>query len=76
MHAAFRLLASLKSRFKDWGLAVLGYNTGGRNIQEGIEFTQSRNAWDLIEEGFTNDPSYLSGVMAVILIMNNPESMN
>ena len=74
--AAFRYLSALNLRFEDWGLAVLGYNTGEGNIEKGIRETGSRDPWVLIEEGFTNDPNYLSSVMAAILIMNNPSTLN
>lgn len=74
--AAMRLLKSEALRFRDWQLAVMAYNMGGDRVQEGIKSTGSRDAWKIINAGFENDKDYLAKLIAAILIMNNPESVN
>ena len=71
--AALRLLGSLNLRFQDWRLAIMAYNMGATGLQRGIDETQSRDPWTLIDEGFQNDNRYLAKVMAAVLIINNPE---
>jgi membrane-bound lytic murein transglycosylase D len=70
--AAIRLLSSLYDEFKDWGLALLAYNAGSAVVERGIVRTGSRDVWKLIEQGYENDADYVSRVMAVILILENP----
>lgn len=73
--AAMRLLSADYLRFKDWQLSVLAYNMGESAVQKGIEATGSRNAWTLIGKGYEGDKDYLPKLMAAILIMRNPESV-
>jgi beta-lactamase regulating signal transducer with metallopeptidase domain len=73
--AAMRYLKGGKLRFNDWLLAVLGYNIGDNKVLEGIEATGSRDAWVLVRNGYENDKDYLAKLMAAILIMRNPESV-
>jgi len=69
--AAMRLLSSLQLRFHDWNLTLLAYNAGHDRVEQGIRETGSRDAWDLIHNGYENDRDYLARSMAVILIMKN-----
>lgn len=73
--AALRLLLSDKLRFNDWHLSVLAYNAGETKVQQGIDATGSRDAWTLIRNGYEGDKDYLPKVLAAILIMRNPESV-
>lgn len=73
--AALRLLQADKLRFNDWQLSVLAYNMGEVAVQNAMAATGSRDAWTLIRKGYEGDKDYLPRVMAAILIMNNPESV-
>ncbi len=73
--AAMRYLTSNYLRFKDWQLSVLAYNMGEDAVQKGIDATRSRDAWTLIRNGYEGDKDYLPKVMAAILIMQNPDSV-
>ena len=70
--AAIRYLMANYLRFRDWGLALLAYNTGASQVQKGIDATGSRDPWVLIREGYENDKDYLSKVVATLIIMHNP----
>ena len=70
--AAMRLLSRLYLRFHDWNLALLAYNIGESRVEAAMRTTGSTNAWDLVRNGYENDPNYLPRVMAVILIIKNP----
>ena len=74
--AAVRLLASLDLQFKDWGLALLGYNGGQHLVEKAIRETGSRDAWELIRRGYEGDPHYVASVMAAVLIMKNPSALD
>lgn len=74
--AAMRYLQSNYLRFKDWHLSALSYNIGEGAVQEAIHKTGSRDAWVLIRNGYENDRNYLPKLMAAILIMKNPDSVN
>ena len=70
--AACRYLGSLNLRFQNWELVVLAYNAGENLVQQGVTKTGSKNAWTLIDQGFTGDTGYLPKMIASLLIMNNP----
>jgi len=74
--AAMRYLQSNYLRFKDWHLSALSYNIGENAVQEAIRRSGSKDAWVLIRNGYENDRNYLPKLMAAILIMKNPESLN
>jgi membrane-bound lytic murein transglycosylase D len=73
--AAMRYLKGGKLQFNDWLLSVLGYNIGEKRVLRGIDTTGSRDAWVLVRSGYENDKDYLAKLMAAILIMKNPESV-
>lgn len=73
--AAMRYLGANYLRFKDWHLSTLAYNIGENRVQQAIEKTGSRDAWVLIRNGYENDRDYLPRLMAAILIMRNPNSV-
>ena len=73
--AAMRYLQSNNLRFKDWHLSALAYNMGENAVQKGMDTLDSRDAWTLIRNGFEGDKDYLPKLMAAILIMRNPDSV-
>lgn len=73
--AAMRYLQSNNLRFKDWHLSVLAYNMGEDTVQKGMSALGSRDAWALIRNGYEGDKNYLPKLMAAILIMKNPDSL-
>jgi hypothetical protein len=74
--AAMRYLMANKLRFNDWQLAVLAYNMGEAKLQEAINETGSRDAWDIIGAGYNYDNNYYARIMAAIIIMKNPGVIN
>ena len=73
---ALRMLAHLHGEFNDWLLALLSYNTGSSSTDAAIRITGSRDAWQLAQEGYENDPDYLARVMAAVLIIKNPHVLD
>ncbi|MCM2277122.1 MAG: M56 and MltD domain-containing protein [Oligoflexia bacterium] len=73
--AAMRYLKAGKLLFDDWLLSILGYGHGETEVQKLIDQTGSRDAWTLVRAGFSSQPTYLSKVMAAVIIMKNPESV-
>jgi membrane-bound lytic murein transglycosylase D len=73
--AAMRYLQSNNLRFKDWHLSALSYNMGETAVQKGMVALGTRDAWTLIRNGYEGDKDYLPKLMAAILIMNNPASV-
>jgi len=73
--AAMRYLSSENLRFKSWELALLAYNIGGKAVQQGIDKIGSRDAWALVRAGVENDKDYLPRVIAAMIIMKNPRSI-
>lgn len=73
--AAMRYLQSNNLRFKDWHLSALAYNMGESAVQKGMNALATRDAWTLIRNGFEGDKDYLAKLMAAIIIMRNPESL-
>ncbi len=73
--AAMRLLKSDSLLFNDWTLSVLAFNIGENRVQTAIRETGSRDPWKIVRAGYSNDPDYLPRLMAAILIMRNPETV-
>jgi hypothetical protein len=48
---------------------------GENAVQKGIDALGSRDAWTLIRNGYEGDKDYLPRLMAAILIMRSPESV-
>lgn len=74
--AAMRYLSASRLRFNDWQLSVLAYNMGASKVQEAIDKTGSRDAWEIVRAGYENDKDYYPKFMAAIIIMKNPGSVN
>lgn len=73
--AAMRYLQANNLRFKDWQLSALSYNLGENAVQKGMNVLGTRDVWTLIQNGYEGDKDYLPMLMAAILIMKNPESV-
>jgi membrane-bound lytic murein transglycosylase D len=73
--AAMRYLLSNYLRFGDWNLSMLAYNMGEGSVQKGIFEHGTRDAWMLIRGGVEGDKDYLARVVAAMLILKNPESV-
>ena len=71
--AAMRYLAANHLRFQDWQLAIQAYNSGENAVQAAIEKQGGRDVWTLLKGGLATDPDYLAKVMAVVLILKNPD---
>jgi membrane-bound lytic murein transglycosylase D len=71
--AAVRMFSDLQGRFGDWLLTLMAYNTGTAKVAAGITATGSRDVWKLYESGYGNDPDYVARVMAITLILANPD---
>ncbi|MBI4404473.1 MAG: transglycosylase SLT domain-containing protein [Deltaproteobacteria bacterium] len=56
--------------FRDWRLSIKGYNEGEGHVQKLINELGTRDPWELEQE----EPRehYLSGAMAVMIILKNP----
>jgi soluble lytic murein transglycosylase-like protein len=74
--AALRYLSANHQRFKDWPLAIMAYNAGEERVQQGLNETGTDDAWALIKAGFEGDRGYLARVMAAVLILKNPRSVD
>jgi membrane-bound lytic murein transglycosylase D len=73
--AAIRYLKSNYWRFDSWKLSIIAYNAGEAAVQKAIDATGSREPWTLIDAGVENDTDYFAKVMAAMIIMGNPESV-
>ncbi len=75
--AAMRYLLGNKLRFNDWQLSTLAYNAGENAVQGVMNKTGSRDPWVLIRSGLLSNETteYLPKLMAAILIMKNPNSV-
>jgi membrane-bound lytic murein transglycosylase D len=69
--AATRLLSQLMAEFGDWNLALLAYNGGSDFVNRSIREAGTRDAFELTQRGYENDPHYLARVMAAIIVMKN-----
>lgn len=74
--AAHRYLVANKMLFNDWHLSVLAYNMGEGAVQKGIKKYNTRNAFELVENGVEGDKNYLPSVMAAMIIMRNPQLLD
>jgi len=74
--AAMRLLGSLYKQYGDWGLALLAYNAGSKQVDKAIRETGSRDVWEITAHGHENDKDYLPRVMAAVLVIKNPSVLD
>src|SRR5262249_19975909 len=73
--AAMRYLLSNRLLFRAWELPVMAYNMAEASVQKGIDATGSRDAWTLIRNYYEGDKGYLAKLMAAVLIMKNPSTV-
>ena len=73
--AAFRYLKANQLRFQNRLLSILAYNIGENALQAGIQKYGTRKPWELLRKGLKTDPDYLPRVMAMVLILKNPDSL-
>ncbi len=74
--AAIRYLQSNHLRFQDWHLSILAYNIGEHNLQMLMTNFTTRDPWTIIRKTKIGDADYLPKLMASVIIMKNPESVN
>lgn len=74
--AAIRYLQSNQLRFQDWHLSLLAYNIGESNVQKLMTNLNTRDAWAIVRNTTIGDVDYLPKLMASVIIMKNPESIN
>lgn len=75
-NAGLLYLSGLYRRFHDWQLALMAYNMGERALQNAIDESGSREPWELIRQGYEGDRDYLAGFMAMLIIQQNPDSLD
>ncbi len=74
--AAMRYLSANNLRFKNWLLAIQAYNSGERAVENAIEEHGTRDVWVLLKAGLSSDKDYLARVMAMVLILKTPATLN
>jgi membrane-bound lytic murein transglycosylase D len=72
--AAMRYYRDLFAIFQDWRLVLKAYNEGERRVQQLIDQHGTRDPWEL--ERLSTTESYLSGAMAMIIILKNPSLLD
>jgi membrane-bound lytic murein transglycosylase D len=72
--AAMTYLSYLKDDFHDWRLAIKAYNEGEHQVQALIDQLGTKDAW-VIEHSESKE-AYLSGVIAMMIVLKNPELQN
>jgi hypothetical protein len=68
--AAMRYYRDLFVKFGDWRLVLKAYNEGERRVQDLMDRYHTRDAWKL--EKLSTTEGYLSGAMAMMIILKNP----
>ncbi len=73
--AAVAFLSDLYAEFKDWHLAVAGYNAGGGTIGRGLKRYKVDNFWSLAQHSYLHleTKRYVPKLIAAIIIAKNPE---
>jgi hypothetical protein len=70
---AFKYLKILHEKFHDWRLALMAYNAGDVKIQRGIAKAGTRDPWRINKRAAQR---YLARVMAVAIVMKNPQMLD
>lgn len=68
--AGMRYLRDLHNQFRNWELALAGYNQGEHYVAQQIKLAGHNDPWKLVAEGKLN--RYLSKVMAGMIILKCP----
>ncbi len=66
--AAIKYLKANHKRFNDWQLTLIAYNVGEFKVMKSMKQKGTDDAWKI-------DNGYLAKVMAVIIIMRNPDAL-
>ncbi|MEK7690390.1 MAG: transglycosylase SLT domain-containing protein, partial [Bdellovibrionota bacterium] len=72
--AAMRYYRDLMGLFQDWRLALRAYGEGESRVQQLIDQYNTRDPWEL--EKLDSKYGYLSGAMAMIIILKNPSLLD
>jgi beta-lactamase regulating signal transducer with metallopeptidase domain len=72
--AAMKYFSNLKDDFHDWRLAIKSYNEGEHQVQKLIDQLGTKDPWVL--EHASSSEGYLSGAIAMMIVMKNPELLN
>jgi beta-lactamase regulating signal transducer with metallopeptidase domain len=72
--AAISLLTDLYERFGDWRLALKAYNEGAAAVSSLISTHNTRDPWAL--DKISSNEDYLSGVIAAMIVLGNPEILD
>jgi membrane-bound lytic murein transglycosylase D len=72
--AAMKYFSNLKDDFHDWRLAIKAYNEGEHQVQQLIDQLGTKDPW-VIEKKESKE-AYLSGAIAMMIVLKNPELQN
>jgi membrane-bound lytic murein transglycosylase D len=72
--AAIALLTDLHETFRDWRLAIRAYNEGATSLSMLIAEQRTIDPWELEQSASSED--YLSGVIAAMIVLRNPELLD
>lgn len=72
--AAMRYHRDLFNLFQDWRLALKAYNEGERRVRQLIDEHGTRDPLEL--ERISTTESYLSGAIAMMIILKNPSLLD
>jgi membrane-bound lytic murein transglycosylase D len=71
--AALKYLKANHKKFKDWNLTILAYNMGENKVLKAMKKAKSKDAWTLVRKDYERDKGYLAKVIAVAIIIKNPD---
>jgi membrane-bound lytic murein transglycosylase D len=71
--AAIQILKDYYERFDDWLLALAAYNQGPTYVANVIRQTESRDGWELMEQGHLNN--YAAKIIAAAIIIEHQEAL-
>lgn len=74
--AAMRYFTHLKhDLYRDWLLALRGYNEGENHVHHLIKKYDTKNAWEL-EQSERSAENYLAKITVALIIMRNPSVLD
>lgn len=74
--AALKLFSLHYREFTDWNLAILAYNRGEYSVKKAMRKNGVRDSFQLLKSEYRSHLDYLPKVMAVIILMANPELLS
>jgi soluble lytic murein transglycosylase-like protein len=69
-----RYLGDLYRRFGDWRLAIKAFNEGERAVDRTIAELGTRDPWRL--DRYRSPENYLSGAIAMMIVLKNPQILD